>query len=111
MNMTQAESARFVESFVRDLGDITDVEVVIIPPFTAIAKVREALGRAHNIKVGAQNMFWEKSGALRARSALRFYGTFLYTTSCSATANVARYLARPMKWLIARCARRSRESC
>src|SRR5437870_13905842 len=23
----------------------------------------EALGRAHNIKVGAQNMYWEKSGA------------------------------------------------
>src|SRR5712671_2404039 len=63
MNMTQAESARFVESFLRDVGDITDVEVVIIPPFTAIAKVREALGRAHNIKVGAQNMHWERSGA------------------------------------------------
>src|ERR1700758_1772496 len=63
MNMTQAESARFVESFVRDLGEITDVEVVIVPPFTAIAKVMEALGRAHNIKVGAQNMYWEKSGA------------------------------------------------
>jgi triosephosphate isomerase len=39
------------------------VEVVIVPPFTAIAKVMEALGRAHNIKVGAQNMYWEKSGA------------------------------------------------
>jgi triosephosphate isomerase len=63
MNMTQAESARFVESFLRDMGDITDVDVVIIPPFTAIAKVSEALGKAHNIKVGAQNMFWEKSGA------------------------------------------------
>src|SRR6266436_2967488 len=63
MNMTQAESARFVESFLRNVGEITDVEVVIIPPFTAIAKVSEALGRAHNIKVGAQNMYWEKSGA------------------------------------------------
>jgi triosephosphate isomerase len=63
MNMTQAESARFVESFLRDAGDINDVDVVIIPPFTAIAKVSEALGKAHNIKVGAQNMFWEKSGA------------------------------------------------
>jgi len=62
MNMTQAESARFVESFLRDVGDITDVDVVIIPPFTAIAKVSEALGKAHNIKVGAQNMFWEKNG-------------------------------------------------
>jgi triosephosphate isomerase len=64
MNMTQAESARFVESLLlRDIGEITDVEVVIIPPFTAIAKVTEALGNAQNIKVGAQNMYWEKSGA------------------------------------------------
>ena len=63
MNMTQAESARFVESLLlRDVGEITDVEVVIIPPFTAIAKVTEALGNAQNIKVGAQNMYWEKNG-------------------------------------------------
>ena len=62
MNMTQAESARFVESFLRDAGEITDVEVVIVPPFTAIAKVTEALGNAQNIKVGAQNMYWEKNG-------------------------------------------------
>jgi triosephosphate isomerase (TIM) len=63
MNMTQAESARFVESLLLDLGDITDVEVVIVPPFTAIAKVMEALGKAQNIKVGAQNMHWERGGA------------------------------------------------
>ena len=62
MNMTQAESARFVESFLRDLGEITDVEVVIVPPFTAIAKVSEALSNGQNIKVGAQNMYWEKNG-------------------------------------------------
>ena len=62
--MTQAESARFVESMLLDLGEIIDVEVVIVPPFTAIAKVMEALGKAqNNIKVGAQNMYWEKSGA------------------------------------------------
>jgi triosephosphate isomerase len=63
MNMTLAESARFIESLLLDLGDISDVEVVIIPPFTAIAKVTEALGKAQNIKVGAQNMHWEKNGA------------------------------------------------
>ena len=63
MNMTQAESARFVESLLlRDIGEINDVEVVIVPPFTAIAKVTEALGNAQNIKVGAQNMYWEKNG-------------------------------------------------
>src|SRR5437870_6029467 len=63
MNMTQTESARFVESILLNLGEITDVEVVIVPPFTAIAKVTEALGKAQNIKLGAQNMYWEKSGA------------------------------------------------
>src|SRR5437016_9542071 len=63
MNMTQAESARFVESLLLDLGDIADVEVVILPPFTAITKVTESLGKAQNIKVGAQNMHWERNGA------------------------------------------------
>src|SRR5437660_5475165 len=63
MHMTQAESARFVEALLlRDIGEITDVEVVILTPFTAIAKVTEALGKAHNSKVGAQNMYWEKNG-------------------------------------------------
>lgn len=63
MNMTQAESASFVETLLRELGDSNEVEVVIVPPFTAIAKVSEALGGSENIKVGAQNMYWEKSGA------------------------------------------------
>jgi triosephosphate isomerase len=63
MNMTQGEAARFVDSFLIDIGEINDVDVVIIPPFTAIAKVTEALGKAHNIRVGAQNMYWEKSGS------------------------------------------------
>src|ERR1700719_1474292 len=62
MNMTQSESAEFIRSLLLDLGDIRDVDVVILPPFTAIAKVTEALGNAQNIKVGAQNMHWERSG-------------------------------------------------
>ncbi|HSH39714.1 MAG TPA: triose-phosphate isomerase [Chthoniobacterales bacterium] len=63
MNITQAEAASFVETLLRDLTEKSDVEVVIIPPFTAIAKVTEALGGSENIKVGAQNMYWEKGGA------------------------------------------------
>ena len=63
MNMTQAESTRFIEAVLVELGDISDVDVVIVPPFTAIAKVMEALGPSQNIKVGAQNMYWEKNGA------------------------------------------------
>src|SRR3954447_25690210 len=63
MNMTQAEATRFVEVFVLEIGEISDVEIVLVPPFTAISKVTELLGEAQNIKVGAQNMHWEKSGA------------------------------------------------
>lgn len=63
MNMTQAEAATFVETLSRELTEKSDVEVVIIPPFTAIAKVTEALGGSEGIKVGAQNMYWEKGGA------------------------------------------------
>src|SRR5438132_9654268 len=62
MNMTQAESARFVEALLLEIGDLSEVEVVILPPFTAIAKVMEALGSAQNIKVGSQNMHWEHNG-------------------------------------------------
>ena len=63
MNMTQAEAASFVQTLLRELADKSDVEVVIVPPFTAIAKVTEALGGSQTIKVGAQNMYWEKGGA------------------------------------------------
>ena len=63
MNMTQAEAANFVATLQRELTEKSDVEVVIVPPFTAIAKVAEALGGSEQIKVGAQNMYWEKGGA------------------------------------------------
>jgi triosephosphate isomerase len=63
MNMTLAESAEFMRQLLIELGDIRDVDVVIVPPFTAIAKVTESLGQAQNIKVGAQNMHWERNGA------------------------------------------------
>ena len=63
MNMTQAEAASFVETFLIEASESTDVEIVIVPPFTAIAAVNTALGQAQHIKVGAQNMHWERSGA------------------------------------------------
>ena len=63
MNMTQAEAAAFVATFLLELGDQLEVEVVLIPPFTAIATVTEALGASQAVKVGAQNMHWERAGA------------------------------------------------
>ncbi|HEX4084714.1 MAG TPA: triose-phosphate isomerase [Chthoniobacteraceae bacterium] len=63
MNMTCGEAEGYVEILLREIGDSDKVEVVIIPPFTAIAKVSGLLGKLQNIKVGAQNMHFEKSGA------------------------------------------------
>ena len=63
MNMTQSESEAFVETFLREIGELDEVEIVIIPPFTAIHKVSELLTQTHNVKVGAQNMHWERGGA------------------------------------------------
>ncbi len=63
MNMTQGEATTFVSTFLMEIGEATDVEVVIIPPFTAIAAVNAGLDQAQHIKVGAQNMHWERSGA------------------------------------------------
>jgi triosephosphate isomerase len=63
MNMTQAEGAAFVETFLREIADLSEVEIVIVPPFTALPKVSELLHDVQNVKLGAQNMYWEKGGA------------------------------------------------
>ena len=63
MNMTVAEADAFLETFLRELGDEGLVDTVIVPPFTAIPRVSELLTKTQNIKVGAQNMSAEKSGA------------------------------------------------
>jgi triosephosphate isomerase len=63
MNLTVSESEAFLATFLQELGSESSVEVVIIPPFTALAKVSEILGRGQQAKLGAQNMSAEKSGA------------------------------------------------
>ncbi|MDB6154265.1 MAG: tpiA, partial [Chthoniobacteraceae bacterium] len=63
MNMTQGESDSFLETFLLEIGDEKRVDIVLVPPFTALARVSDGLGKVQNIKLGAQNMHWEKSGA------------------------------------------------
>jgi triosephosphate isomerase len=63
MNMTVAETGDFLEIFLREIGDENRVEIVLIPPFTAIPKMSDRLSSVQNVKVGAQNMHWEKPGA------------------------------------------------
>ena len=63
MNMTLSEADSFLESFLIEVENENGVDIVLIPPFTALARVSEKLNEIQNVKVGAQNMHWEKSGA------------------------------------------------
>ena len=63
MNMTVAETASYIPTFLAEAGDETEVDVVLIPPFTSLAKASELIGEANSLKLGAQNMSAQKSGA------------------------------------------------
>jgi triosephosphate isomerase len=63
MNKTASEAAGFVAELSRAIPNNPAVEIVIAPPFTALASVRTALGPASHIAFGAQNLHWEQQGA------------------------------------------------
>jgi triosephosphate isomerase len=63
MNMTVSETESYLENFRNHLESVNGVEIVIAPPFTAIAKLSELLGGSQKISLGAQNMSSEMSGA------------------------------------------------
>ena len=63
MNMTLNEADSFLETFLLEIDGEKRVDVVLVPPFTALARVSERLSRIQNVRLGAQNMHWEKPGA------------------------------------------------
>ncbi len=62
MYKTVEEAIAMVSELAPMVEDVTDVEIVVCPPFTALDAVIEAVGGT-NIAVGAQNMHWEAQGA------------------------------------------------
>src|SRR5262249_52395823 len=52
----------FVKEFRAIVKDVTDVEIVLAPPFTALHAVVDA-ARNSNIGVAGQNLHWEREGA------------------------------------------------
>jgi len=64
MHKTAREAMGFVDAFLPLTGRIPDrVEVVLCPPFTAIAAVARGLNNQTRVQLGAQDMHWERSGA------------------------------------------------
>lgn len=62
MNKTGVEAASFARDLKIKTLNINKTEIVVCPPFTAIIPVYEIL-KESRIKIGAQNVHWEPSGA------------------------------------------------
>ncbi len=63
MNQTVADAAAYLDHFLLEVAEEKRIDIVIVPPFTALAYVSERLSKEQNVKSGAQNMHWEKGGA------------------------------------------------
>ncbi|MDD5173716.1 MAG: triose-phosphate isomerase [Candidatus Omnitrophica bacterium] len=62
MNKDISGSIDLVNSIKRSLYDVEEVEIVVCPPFTSLSDVNE-ITMDTNIKLGAQDCYWEKEGA------------------------------------------------
>lgn len=62
MNLDAGESETLVKGILERVGDVTDVEIAVCPPFTSLSAV-SSLVRGTNVRLGAQNMHWGKGGA------------------------------------------------
>jgi triosephosphate isomerase (TIM) len=62
MNKTIAEAVDLVKALKAMVADVTDVEVVVAPSYTVLSAVADVI-KDSNIKLSAQDMYWEKSGA------------------------------------------------
>lgn len=62
MNKTASETKKLIEELKPLLSDVTTVDIVVCPPFVNLESAAAALNGS-NIKLGAQNMYFEDSGA------------------------------------------------
>jgi len=70
MFKTAAEAAAYAERFLPLAQSVPHhVELVLCPPFTALGALRDALRDSTRVKLGAQNMHWEDSGAFTGEIA------------------------------------------
>jgi len=62
MNKTTGEAIELAQKLVESLKDVNDRDILICPPFTALYSVYQVI-KGTNIKLGAQDVFYENSGA------------------------------------------------
>ncbi len=68
MYKTVHEAVVFIKEFRSMVKDVTDVEIVVAPPFTALHAVAEA-ARNSPVFVAGQNMHWDREGAFTGETS------------------------------------------
>lgn len=68
MYKTQADTRAFFGSFLPRVAASIDCEIVVAPPFTALAAAVEA-ARGSRVSIAAQNLHWETQGAFTGEIA------------------------------------------
>jgi triosephosphate isomerase (TIM) len=64
MNLTHIEATGFIQDFHYEFKNKNNCEICICPPFIALRGIKNIIDADKiDVKIGAQNMHWEKSGA------------------------------------------------
>src|SRR4030043_2436068 len=62
MNKVSSETREFIARFVPEVKSVSDVDIVLAPPFTSLVQAAEMIKRT-NIMLAAQDVFYEEKGA------------------------------------------------
>ncbi len=62
LNLTSQDAVELVTILNKEVGEVTNVDVIVCPVFTVLADIHDVLTES-NIQLGAQNIFWEDDGA------------------------------------------------
>ena len=62
LNKTISEAVALITALKASVADVNDVEIIVAPPFTALAAVSDAIAGS-NIRLSAQDVYSEDSGA------------------------------------------------
>jgi len=62
MNKTDPEAIELAKALVTEIGNYDSCDILLCPPFTSLKSVGDAI-KGSRIRLGAQTLHWEKSGA------------------------------------------------
>lgn len=63
MHTTIQEARKLAEAVVKAGADVTDRDIIIAPPFTALSAVFEIVRGSSSVRLAAQNICWTEKGA------------------------------------------------